>query len=191
MMQLVEMILIGVSLSMDAFAVSICHGLSMRKFNPRHAGLVGLFFGGFPAIMPVLGWLLGSQFARYIERFDHWVAFLLLAFIGGKMIWEVARGGEDDAEIDDERLDLRRLFVLAVATSIDALAVGISFGVLRVNIAMAAATIGVTTFVICIAGVAVGFRFGSKYKEKAELAGGVMLILIGLKILLEHLGVLC
>ena len=186
-----EMVLLGVSLSMDAFAVSIVHGLRMRKINFRHASIIALFFGGSQAIMPMIGWLLGSQFEKYIERFDHWAAFILLAFIGGKMIWEVLRGGEKEEKVEDgSRLDLGRLFVMAIATSIDALAVGISIALLRANIALAAPTIGVTTFLISFGGVLVGHRFGSKYKEKAELAGGIMLVLIGLKILLEGLGML-
>ena len=189
-MQLWEMVLLGVGLSMDAFAVSICHGLSMRRFNGRHASIVALFFGGSQAIMPLFGWLLGSQFQQYIEKFDHWIAFLLLAFIGGKMIWEVLRAKEDDAQVDAEKLDLGQLFFMAIATSIDALAVGISLALLRVNIVLAASTIGITTFVISFGGVLVGFRFGSRYKEKAEITGGVVLILIGLKILLEGLGIL-
>ena len=190
-MQLWEMILLGVSLSMDAFAVSIVHGLGMRKINYVHASIIALFFGGSQALMPLIGWLLGSQFERYIERFDHWVAFILLAFIGGKMIWEVLRGGETEEEAAaDPRLDLKQLSIMAIATSIDALAVGVSLALLRANIALAAPTIGITTFIISFGGVLVGHRFGSKYKEKAELAGGIMLVLIGLRILLEGLGVL-
>ena len=190
-MRFYEMILLGVALSMDAFAVSICHGLGMRRINYRHAGIIGLFFGGFQALMPLVGWLLGSRFSRYIEQIDHWVAFALLAFIGGKMIWEVLRGGEEELdELAGEGLDMKRLLILSVATSIDALAVGITLAFLNANILLAAGTIGVTTFAISFAGVLVGHRFGARYKEKAELTGGVVLILIGLKILLEHLGVL-
>ena len=189
-MQLWEMVLLGVGLSMDAFAVSICHGLGMRKINFWHATVVALFFGGSQALMPLLGWLLGSQFQQYIERFDHWIAFALLAVIGGKMLWETLHGGDEDEKPEDSKLDLGRLSFMAVATSIDALAVGVSLALLRVNIALAASTIGVTTFAISFGGVLVGYRFGSRYKQKAEITGGVVLILIGLKILLEGLGIL-
>jgi len=186
-----ELFLVGVGLSMDAFAVAVCRGLNMRKINYKHAGIIALFFGGFQALMPLIGWLLGSQFAEYIEAFDHWIAFILLAIIGGKMIWEVIKGEEDGCETcGEDKLDLKQLLVMAIATSIDALAVGITFAFLRVSILPAVSLIGVTTFVLSFIGVAIGNRFGSKYKSKAELAGGIVLILIGLKILLEHLGVL-
>ena len=185
-MTFAELLLIGIGLSMDAFAVAICKGLGMRKFNLRQAGIIALFFGGFQALMPCLGWLLGRQFESYITSIDHWIAFGLLGFIGGKMIIEAIRGGEEEST----RFDIKELFVLAVATSIDALAVGITFAFLRVEIVRSAAIIGVTTFIISLAGVAIGHRFGTKLKDKAELLGGIILVLLGIKILLEHLGVI-
>lgn len=190
-MGFLELFLIGVGLSMDAFAVSICRGLCMHRINWRHAGVIALFFGGFQALMPTLGWLLGSQFAGYIQSFDHWVAFVLLALIGFNMAREaLSPEDEEEACAVETRLDLRQLFLLAVATSIDALAVGVTFAFLDVKIGPAAAIIGCTTFVLSLAGVAVGNFFGARYKKRAELTGGVILILLGLKILLEHLGVL-
>ena len=190
-MGFLELFLIGVGLSMDAFAVSICRGLCMPRINWRHAGVIALFFGGFQALMPTLGWLLGSQFAGYIQSFDHWVAFVLLALIGFNMAREaLSPEDEEEACAVETRLDLRQLFLLAEATSIDALAVGVTFAFLDVKIGPAAAIIGCTTFVLSLAGVAVGNFFGARYKKRAELTGGVILILLGLKILLEHLGVL-
>ena len=194
-MPVTEIFLIGVGLSMDAFAVSVCKGLNMRRLNLRHALVIALFFGGFQALMPFIGWLLGKQFESYITSFDHWIVFVLLAFIGGKMIVEAVRemkSGDDceTCKTGAEKLDLKELTALAIATSIDALAVGITFAFLSVNIAEAVSIIGVTTFLFSIAGVWLGNRFGSKYKAKAELAGGVILVLIGVKILLEHLGVI-
>ncbi len=190
----VETFVIGVGLSMDAFAASVCKGLKMRKINKAHCLVIALFFGGFQALMPLIGWVLGSQFAHYITAFDHWVAFGLLTFIGGKMIIDARKGGEGgnggEAVAEESRLDLKELLLLAVATSIDALAVGISFAFLQVNIWSAIAIIGCTTFVISMAGVVIGNRFGSRHEDRAELAGGVILILIGCKILLEHLGIL-
>lgn len=188
---LLELFLIGVGLSMDAFAVSVCKGLAMDKINKKQALVIGLYFGGFQALMPFLGWLLGVSFQRYIVSIDHWVAFALLAFIGGKMILEAVRGGEEsEAGPKDLPLNHVELLVMAVATSIDALAAGITFAFLNVSIAEAVAIIGSTTFVLSIVGVAVGNFFGIRYKKKAEILGGVILILIGSKILLEHLGIL-
>lgn len=185
-----ELLLIAIGLSMDAFAISVCKGLSMPRLNLKQAGVIGLFFGGFQALMPAIGWLLGKQFERYITQFDHWIAFVLLAFIGGKMIFEAA-GGNGGEEADAlVRLDIKELLLLSVATSIDALAVGITFAFLQVSIASSAAMIGCTTFILAFAGVAIGNKFGGKFREKAEIAGGAILILIGLKILLEHLGIL-
>ena len=181
-----SILLIAVGLSMDAFAVSVCKGLKMRKIDYGKTLLIGLFFGGFQAIMPLIGWLIGLKFQRFIERYDHWVAFLLLAIIGGKMIYESFKPDEDD---DDPSFSISELFVLAVATSIDALAVGIAFAMFReVNILYSISVIGSITFILSVAGVAIGNRFGSVYKNKAELAGGIILVLLGLKILLEHLG---
>ena len=185
-MQLWELFAIAVGLSMDAFAVSICKGLSAGRVAPRHALICGLWFGGFQALMPVLGWALGTRFQALITNIDHWIAFALLCYIGGKMIWEVLRGGEDSCPVS---FSLQDVFLLAVATSIDALAVGITFAFLRVVILQAIVIIGCTTFALSLAGVFLGHHFGSRYKAKAELAGGVILVLIGVKILLEHLGV--
>lgn len=185
-----ELFLIAVGLSMDAFAVSICKGLKMQRFNVRHAGVIALAFGGFQALMPVIGWFLGKQFESYITGIDHWIAFALLAVIGGKMAVESFKKEEEDSSKENEKLDVKELLVLAVATSIDALAVGITFAFLQVSIAPAVSLIGVITFVLSAVGVFIGHKFGAKFKSKAELAGGIILILIGLKILLEHLGVI-
>lgn len=185
-----ELFLIGIGLSMDAFAVAICKGLGMERINKRDTLLLALFFGGFQALMPLTGYLLGSRFASYIERWDHWIAFVLLAFIGGNMIRESREQEEEEIEHGGS-IRYRELFTLAVATSIDALAVGITFALLPdVNVPLAVCLIGITTFVCSAAGLKVGNLFGLKYKAKAELAGGIILILIGLKILLEHLGVI-
>lgn len=186
-----ELVLIGVGLSMDAFAVALCKGLSMRRVNYAHAAVIALFFGVFQAVMPLIGWVLGTQFARYITSVDHWIAFALLAYIGGKMIWDALHEAPETAPCAGEgRLDLKKLLMLAVATSIDALAVGITFAFLQVSILPAVATIGLITFALSFAGVVVGNRFGTRFQKKAEIAGGVVLVLIGLKILLEHLGLL-
>lgn len=187
----IELVLIGVGLSMDAFAVSICKGLAMRKVNKKQAVVIGLFFGGFQALMPFLGWLLGSQFERYITSIDHWIAFILLGVIGGKMMMEAVKKEEaEEIKQMDPPLDLKEMFLLAVATSIDALAVGITFAFLQYPIVEAISVIGVTTFAISIGGVYVGNFFGNKYKSKAEFVGGLILVLIGLRILLTHLGIL-
>lgn len=181
-----ELFLIGIGLSMDAFAVAVCKGLGMRRVEGRQTLVIALFFGGFQALMPLIGWALGRQFERYITSFDHWIAFLLLAYIGGKMVWEALRGEESVSA----GFDLKELLMLSVATSIDALAVGITFAFLKVEIFSAVSIIGCTTFVLSLAGVVIGNRFGSRYQQKAEATGGVILIFIGLKILLEHLGIL-
>ena len=194
-MGFVELFMIGVGLSMDAFAVSICKGLGMRRVNWVHAAVIALFFGGFQALMPLVGWALGTQFAALITPVDHWIAFALLAFIGGKMLIDALR--ESDGEVaapakedSGEKLNIPELFMLAIATSIDALAVGITFAFLGVNVWIAVAIIGVTTFALSFAGVAVGNQFGTRFEKPAAVTGGIVLILIGLKILLEHLGVL-
>lgn len=191
-MGILELFLLGVSLSMDAFAVAVCHGLSMPRLNLRHGLVIALFFGGFQALMPFLGWVLGSQFAQYIESVDHWVAFALLALIGGNMVREALSGEADEEETAcaADRLDLKRLFMMAIATSIDALAVGVTFAFFQVAIVPAISIIGITTFCISLGGVVVGNYFGTRYKTRAELTGGIVLILLGTKILLEHLGVL-
>lgn len=191
-MGFIEFFLTGIGLSMDAFAVAICKGLGMRKVNYKQMLLIALFFGGFQALMPLLGWLLGRQFEQYITSVDHWIAFTLLVLIGANMLRE-ARKGDDttDAEtVYDAPLPLGQLLLMAIATSIDALAVGISFAFLGVNIWLAIAIIGTTTFLISAAGVFIGNRFGNRYEKRATIAGGIILILLGVKILLEHLGVI-
>ena len=198
-MGIAELLLIAVGLSMDAFAVSICRGLGMRRLNLRTAAVLALFLGGFQGLMPLAGWALGSQFMGLIAPVDHWVAFVLLAFIGGKMLWEALFEGDekdgdadgcDCAREDTSHVDLREFLVLAVATSIDALAAGISFAALSVDIVPTVTLIGVITFGLSLVGVAVGHFFGARYEKPASVTGGVVLILIGLKVLLEHLGVL-
>lgn len=198
-MGLAELVLLAVGLSMDAFAVSICKGLGMKKINLKVTVVLGLFFGSFQAGMPVIGWALGSQFMGIIGPIDHWIAFILLAFIGGKMLWEAFTEDEDEDEDegedegdgkDAEKIDLGEYLILAIATSIDALAVGISFAALSVDIMPAVSLIGITTFIFSVAGVAIGHTFGARYEKPATIVGGVVLIFIGLKILLEHLGIL-
>lgn len=188
----IELFLLGVGLSMDAFAVSVCKGLGMRKLNKKQALIIGLYFGGFQALMPFVGWLLCSQFQKYITSIDHWIAFILLGFIGGKMMIEAVREWNEEEVVDvmDAPIDHKNMLVLAVATSIDALTVGITFAFLGTPIVEAITIIGITTMVISIAGVVVGNFFGSRYKSKAEFIGGLILVLLGLKILLEHLGIL-
>ena len=189
-MGIIELVLIGVGLSMDAFAVSVCKGLSMRRYEWKKATLLALFFGGFQALMPLIGWFLGSRFQRYIVSIDHWIAFGLLAFIGGQMLIEAIRCGKD-ADSGDSDFRVAQIFMLAIATSIDALAVGITFALLPgLHIVPAVSLIGCTTFLFTYFGVFVGHRFGQKYEKKAQAAGGILLILIGVKILLEHLGII-
>lgn len=185
-MSFIELFLIAVGLSMDAFAVSVCKGLSVKRLSPKHALLVGIYFGGFQFLMPVIGYLLGFRFEHIITNIDHWIAFVLLSFIGGNMIKESFGKSE---ELNDD-FSFKTMLMMAVATSIDALAVGITFAFLSVRILPAAGLIGITTFIISGAGIYIGNVFGAKYKSKAELAGGVILILIGVKILLEHLGII-
>ena len=190
-MSLWELFLIGVGLSMDAFAVAICQGLCMPKLNLKNGAVIALFFGGFQALMPLAGWFLGSQFSSYIQRFDHWVAFVLLGFIGGNMIREALSPEEEEVACSmDSRLDYKQLLLMAIATSIDALAVGVTFAFLSVKIVPAISIIGCTTFVLSLVGVVVGNYFGVKYKKRAELTGGIILVVLGAKILLEHLGIL-
>ncbi|MDC7291145.1 manganese efflux pump MntP family protein [Blautia schinkii] len=185
-MGLAELFLIAVGLSMDAFAVSICKGLSMPKMKWKNAVLAGLYFGGFQALMPLVGYFLGSQFKNAIVNVDHWIAFVLLVVIGANMIREAR---QEDEELDDS-FDMKTMLLLAVATSIDALAVGVTFAFLRVHIVPAVLFIGIVTFCFSAAGIKIGNVFGAKFRSKAEIAGGVILILIGAKILLEHLGLL-
>lgn len=186
-MGILEIILIGVGLSMDAFAVSICKGLNMNKINYKHTTIIALFFGGFQAFMPFLGWSLGRNFESYITSIDHWIAFGLLAFIGGKMICDSFKPEEDQ---DEDDFSIKELFVLAIATSIDALAVGITFAFLGESIVLPVTLIGLTTFCLSFVGVIIGYNFGGKLQSRAELVGGIILVLIGTKILFEHLGVI-
>ena len=187
-MDLLTLFLLAVGLSMDAFAVAVCKGLAMPRVSAKNCLIVGGWFGGFQALMPAIGYLLGSRFASYITSVDHWIAFLLLAIIGGNMIREAF--SKEEEECTDPHLDVKTMFLMAVATSIDALAVGITFAFLDVNIVAAVLFIGCITVTLSIVGVKVGNVFGSRYEKKAELAGGIILIFLGLKILLEHLGVI-
>lgn len=188
-MGLFELLLIAVGLSMDAFAVAIGKGLSMRRLNLLQAAVIALFFGGFQALMPTLGWLVGAQFSRYVSTVEGWIAFGLLAFIGAKMIWDAAHEG-GSAATGEFHLDLRELTILAIATSVDAFAAGVAFALLDVNIAFAAAIIGSVTFALSLVGVTIGNAFGSRWERPSTIAGGIVLIAIGLKTLLESLGIL-
>lgn len=185
-MSIFELFILAVGLSMDAFAVSVCKGLSLGKIKPKHMCIAGAWFGGFQALMPLIGYFLGSFFAEMIEKYDHWVAFVLLAIIGGNMIKESF--GKDEKV--DSSMDVKSMLLLAIATSIDALAVGVTFAFLQVQIVPAVSFIGVITFIFSAVGVKIGSLFGTKYKSKAELFGGIVLVLIGIKILLEGIGVL-
>lgn len=187
-MSIFDILLIGVGLSMDAFAVSICKGLSVQKVQGKHLLCVGAYFGIFQALMPMLGYFLGTTFASLIDQFDHWIAFILLAIIGANMIREAL--GSDDEEEANADFGFKTMLMLAIATSIDALAVGVTFALDKTNIFLAAGLIGLTTFTLSPIGLMVGNRFGLRYKRKAELVGGVVLILIGLKLLLEGLGLI-
>ncbi|MDD3363078.1 MAG: manganese efflux pump MntP family protein [Hespellia sp.] len=193
-MGIIEIILLAVGLSMDAFAVSICKGLAMPKINFKNAAVCGVWFGGFQALMPMIGYLLGAQFAHYITAITPWIAFVLLLIIGGNMIRE-ACSKCDCEENPDPKLDVKTMFIMAVATSIDALAIGVTFAMVPVrmvavwstllNTILAVIVIGITTFIISCAGVKVGNVFGTKYEKRAELAGGIILVCLGLKILLQ------
>ena len=185
-MSLWELFIIAVGLSMDAFAVSVCKGLSVRKLEWKHCLLAGLYFGGFQALMPLIGYFFGIQFQHMITSVDHWIAFVLLGLIGASMIKE----SREDEECLNDSFDIRTMLMLAVATSIDALAVGVTFAFLNVQILPAVCFIGLITFTLSAAGIRIGHVFGAKYKSRAELAGGVILIIMGVKILMEHLGVL-
>lgn len=192
-MGFMQLVLIAVGLSMDAFAIALCKGLCMRRINYRHAVTIALFFGGFQGLMPLIGWILGKQFEQYITPVDHWIAFVLLGYIGGKMIWDALHEeseGEGAACELEEKLDLKELSLMAVATSVDALAVGITFAFLQVQIVPAVAAIGLITFALSFAGVIVGNKFGNRFQSKAQIIGGAALIFIGTKILLEHLGII-
>jgi Predicted membrane protein len=185
-MNMLELFINAVALSMDAFAVAVCQGMSMRKVNFKKILIVGLYFGIFQALMPVVGYLVGSQFADSVRAFDHWIAFILLSFIGLKMLLESFKK-EDSTPLEEASLNIKKMLPLAIGTSIDALAVGVSFAIINVEIVPAVSFIGIITLLLSMIGVKIGDIFGSKLKNKAELAGGIILILMGLKILLEHL----
>ena len=186
-MTFVELLLIAIGLSMDAFSVSICKGLTTKTFSWRMALVCGLWFGFFQALMPIIGYFLGAQFQEMIEAYDHWIAFGLLFLIGANMIREAVWGTEEE---QDGSLGFKTMFLLAIATSIDALAVGVSFACIQVKLWSSVLIIGITTFLFSVLGVKIGNVFGSRYEKSASIVGGIILILIGLKILLEHLGVL-
>lgn len=186
-MSFVELFLIAVGLSMDAFAVAVCKGLAMKRINLKKSLIVGIYFGAFQALMPLIGYALGTTFEKQIKSVDHWVAFVLLLLIGGNMVKEAL---SKDEEEPNDSLAFRSMIVLAIATSIDALAIGITFVGFNVNIITAISLIGVTTLIISMVGVKIGNVFGTKYKSRAEFAGGLILILLGIKILLEHLNVI-
>ena len=185
-MGILELILIAIGLAMDAFAVSVCKGLSMPKMEWKKAIVIGLYFGVFQALMPFIGYILGVGFEDKIKNIDHWIAFILLVFIGINMIKEAFETKEES----NDKIDFKTMIILAIATSIDALAVGVTFAFLNVNIMLAISLIGIITFIISMIGVKIGNVFGDKYETKAELAGGFILIFLGVKILLEHLGIL-
>lgn len=185
-MGITELLILAVGLSMDAFAVAVCKGLCMCKMSYKKAVIIGGFFGGFQALMPLIGYLLGTTFKDYIVSFDHWIAFILLVIIGINMI----RESKEACEIFEDTIDIKNMLMLSLATSIDALAIGVTFAFLHVKIIPAISIIGITTFVISFVGVKIGNVFGEKYKAKAEIIGGVILILMGIKILLDHLGII-
>lgn len=193
-MGVIELVLIAIGLSMDAFAVSICKGLKMRKMNNKQAVVIALFFGGFQGLMTFIGWLLGISFEQYITQIDHWIAFVLLNLIGIKMLVDACKDRKSCCEVgveEENQLNIKELLILAIATSIDALAVGITFALLpNTNIMISVLVIGVITFGFSFMGVKLGKRFGCAFKSKAEVAGGIILCLIGAKILAEHLGIL-
>lgn len=184
-MGITELFILAVGLSMDAFAVSVCKGLSLGKIRCKHMLIAGAWFGGFQALMPLIGYLLGMRFADMVERYAHWIAFFLLVFIGGNMIKEALSGEEEDA---DASMAPKNMLLLAIATSIDALAVGVTFAFLKVSIVPAVSFIGAVTFIFSAVGVKIGSIFGTKYKSGAEICGGIILILLGIKILLEGIG---
>jgi len=186
-MDYVSLIFIAIGLSMDAFAVAICNGMAMKSVKVRHAVAFGLMFGGMQAIMPIIGYFVGSLVSGYIESFAYWIAFILLALIGGKMLLDAFRGKEEDSIKDGQFISLAALFALGVATSIDALVVGINFALIEWNIWISALVIGVVTFTLSFAGVYAGKKLGMALQKYATILGGVVLIAIGLKILLQHL----
>ncbi len=183
-MGIIEILLISISLAMDAFAVSICKGVSMKKMNWKKAIIIGLYFGGFQMLMPIIGYMLGKGFENVVASIDHWIAFILLAGIGANMIKEAF---SDESDKVNDNIDVKTMILLAIATSIDALAVGITFAFLKVNLILAISLIGIVAFTLSVIGTKIGNRFGDKYGNKACLVGGVILILMGIKILIEHL----
>ena len=183
----IEILLISIGLAMDAFAVSVCKGLAMKKMSWKKAIIIGLYFGIFQAVMPVIGYFLGTTFERFITNVDHWVAFILLVGIGINMVKEAF---DKESENRNDNVDMKTMLVLSIATSIDALAIGITFACLKIHIVMPVITIGLITFIISVIGVKIGNQFGDKYGKKAEIMGGVILILLGIKIVLEHLGII-
>ena len=191
-MGIIEVILIGIILSMDAFAAAMCRGLTMRKIDYKQAVIIALTFGVFQAVMPIIGWLLGSTFENLISNVDHWVAFGLLTLIGGKMIYDgVTKKKDDEDKKEGDKLKIKELLVMAIATSIDALAVGITFAIVDgLSIWLSVGVIGIITFILCFIGVIIGHKFGNRFEKQATLIGGIVLILIGVKILLEHLGII-
>ena len=186
-MGILEIVLISIGLAMDAFAVAVCKGLSMKKMEWKKAVIVAFYFGGFQALMPVIGFFLGVSFEELVTKVDHWIAFILLGIIGINMIKEAF---DKEKETINDSIDIKTMTILAIATSIDALAVGITFAFLKVDLLTAVTLIGVITFALSLMGVKIGNKFGDKYERKAELIGGIILILMGLKILLEHLGII-
>lgn len=185
-MKTLELLLLSIGLAMDAFAVSICKGISMKKMNWKKACIIGLWFGGFQALMPTIGYFLGTTFETFVTNVDHWIAFVLLAIIGGKMIKDAFDPKEEES---DDDVSFKTMFVLAVATSIDALAVGITFAFFDVNLILAISLIGITSFILPVIGTKIGNKFGNRYEKKAELVGGTILVVLGLKILIEHLNI--
>lgn len=186
-MDTIEILLISIGLAMDAFAISICKGLSMRKMNWKKAIIIGLYFGIFQGIMPIIGYLLGTTFDHFITSIDHWIALILLTDIGINMVKDAF---SDESENCNENIDAKTMIILAIATSIDALAVGITFACLRVKIVLPVISIGTITFILSVIGVKIGNKFGNIYKAKAEIMGGIILILLGIKIVLEHLKII-
>lgn len=186
-MRTFEIMVISIGLAMDAFAVSICKGLSMKKINWKNTIIIALYFGILQALMPIIGYLLGTAFSGFVESLDHWIAFILLSIIGGNMIKEST---DDEVEKRNDHVDFKTMIVLAIATSIDALAIGVTFAFFKTNIILSASIIGIITFILSFIGVVIGNKFGDKFQNKAEFTGGIILIMIGLKILLEHLGII-
>lgn len=186
-MGILEIFLVGVGLAMDAFAVSICKGLAMKKLDWKKAIIIALYFGIFQAVMPIIGYFLGTTFESLVTQIDHWIAFILLGIIGINMIKEAF---SKESENVNDKVDFKTMIILAIATSIDALAIGITFAFFKTNLLLAVIIIGIITFMLSLIGVKIGNKFGNKYEKKAEIFGGVILILIGVKILIEHLGII-